>query len=144
MYDDIANVGVKDGRIAVITKNAITGKETINATGLVVVPGFIDTHFHSVDVFATKMALRDGVTTGMDLEQGATRVGEWYALKEKEGWQVNFGTTAGLMLTRLLVHDPEVKVNGPLDLANAPARPSTRAPRMACRAGRSPAATLTR
>jgi len=27
MYDDIANVGVKDGRIAAITKEKITGKE---------------------------------------------------------------------------------------------------------------------
>jgi len=119
MYDSIANLGIKDGRIRAITKQRITGKETIDATGLVVAPGFIDTHFHSVDVFATKMALRDGVTTGMDLEQGATQVGQWYAQKEKEGWQVNFGTTSSLMLTRLLVHDPEVKVDGPLDLANA-------------------------
>ena len=44
MYDDIANVGIKGGRIAAITKDKITGKETINAKGLVVAPGFIDTH----------------------------------------------------------------------------------------------------
>ena len=31
MYDDIANVGIKDGRIAVITKDRISGKETIDA-----------------------------------------------------------------------------------------------------------------
>jgi len=36
MYDDIANVGIKGGRIAVITKDTISGKENINATGLVV------------------------------------------------------------------------------------------------------------
>jgi len=35
MYDDIANVGIKDGRIAAITKDEIAGKETINAKGLV-------------------------------------------------------------------------------------------------------------
>ena len=44
MYDAVANVGVKDGRIAVITKDKITGKETIDATGHVVVPRFIDIH----------------------------------------------------------------------------------------------------
>jgi N-acyl-D-amino-acid deacylase len=76
MYDDIANVGIKDGRIAAITKNAITGKQTMDAKGLVVAPGFIDTHFHAVDPFATKMALRDGVTTGMDLELGGLHVKE--------------------------------------------------------------------
>jgi imidazolonepropionase-like amidohydrolase len=46
MYDDVANVGIKDERIALITKDPITGRETIDATGLVVAPGFIDTHFH--------------------------------------------------------------------------------------------------
>jgi len=117
MFDSIANVGIKAGRIQAITKQKITGKETIDAKGFVVAPGFIDTHFHSVDVFATKMALRDGVTTGMDLEQGAARVGQWYAQKEKEGWQCNFGTTSSLLFNRLLVHDPEVKFNGPADMA---------------------------
>ncbi len=118
MFDSIANVGIKDGRIQVITKQKISGKETIDATGLVVAPGFIDTHFHSVDVFATKMALRDGVTTGMDLEQGAARVGPWYENKLKEGWQVNFGTTSSLLFNRLIVHDPEVKFDGPADMTS--------------------------
>ncbi|MBS0251290.1 MAG: amidohydrolase family protein, partial [Proteobacteria bacterium] len=119
MYDDIANVGIKDGRIAAITKNAIIGKKTIDAKGLVVAPGFIDTHFHSVDPFATKMVVADGVTTGMDLEAGATRIGEWYAKKDKAGWQVNYGTTVGMNLVRMLVHDPEVKVDEPIDAANS-------------------------
>jgi len=44
-YDQVANVGIKDGKIAVITKDAIKGREAIDATGLVVAPGFIDTHF---------------------------------------------------------------------------------------------------
>lgn len=119
-YDAVSNVGIKDGRIAVITNDKITGKETIDAGGLVVAPGFIDTHFHAVDPFATKLALRDGTTTGMDLELGATSVGEWYDKKAKEGWQVNYGTTSSLTLNRLLIHDPEVKVQEPLDFSNAP------------------------
>ena len=48
MYDAVANVGVKDGKIAVITKDKITGKETIDAKGLVVAPGFIDGHQHCI------------------------------------------------------------------------------------------------
>ena len=41
--DAVRNVGVKDGKIAEITENTISGKEAIDATGHVVAPGFIDT-----------------------------------------------------------------------------------------------------
>ncbi|MDP4744864.1 MAG: amidohydrolase family protein [Porticoccaceae bacterium] len=118
MYDNIANVGIKDGRIVAITSDSLSGKQSIDATGLVVAPGFIDTHFHSVDRFATKLAVRDGVTTGMDLEAGATRVGDWYKEKETSGWQVNFGTTSSLGLNRIIVHDPEVKMDGSKDASD--------------------------
>jgi len=115
MYDAIANIGIKDGKIAVITQNQIKGKQTIDAKDLVVAPGFIDTHFHAVDPFASKLAVADGITTGMDLEAGASRVGEWYENKNKSGWQLNYGTTASLAMARLLVHDPELVINDPVD-----------------------------
>jgi N-acyl-D-amino-acid deacylase len=120
MYDSVANVGIKNGRIATITKDKISGTETIDAKGLVVAPGFIDTHVHGVDSFTIKMVLRDGVTTAMDLEVGACRVGEWYDKKAKSGWQVNYGTTASHPLNRMLVHDPEVAIDEPVDMVNAP------------------------
>jgi N-acyl-D-glutamate deacylase len=115
MFDAIANVGVKDGKIAVITKSLIKGKETIDAKGHVVAPGFIDTHYHATDVFASKMALRDGVTTGMDLEAGSFNVKDWYAEKAKTGWQVNYGTNASLLFNRMAVHDPDAELSTPVD-----------------------------
>ena len=58
--DAVRNVGVKDGKIAVVTKDAIKGKETIDAKGHVVAPGFIDMHFHNTGIpFGGKLALRD-------------------------------------------------------------------------------------
>ena len=69
-YDAVANIGIRDDRIVTITKQTITGKEVIDATGLVVAPGFIDTHFHWTRPIGYKLALRDGVTTAMDLEAG--------------------------------------------------------------------------
>ena len=47
-FDGIRNVGVKDGKIAIITESEIKGKETINAEGHVVAPGFIETKMTEV------------------------------------------------------------------------------------------------
>jgi len=61
-----ADVAVKDGRIAAIGKLAGTAPEEIDATGLVVAPGFIDVHTHADDVAKFPDAenfLRMGVTS---------------------------------------------------------------------------------
>ena len=112
MLDAVLNVGVKDGRIAKITADDIKGAETIDATGHVVAPGFIDLHFHALDGLSLKLAALDGVTTGMDLEAGAIHVAEWYAEKDKSGWPLNYGTGVSQEMTRTRVHDPEVDTSG--------------------------------
>ena len=60
MYDAVANVGVKDGRIAVITQDKIKGKETIDATGHVVVPRFIDIHALGQNIGDCRLSLKSG------------------------------------------------------------------------------------
>ena len=75
MLDAVRNIGIKDGKIAVITTEAIAGKDILDAAGLVVAPGFIDTHVHSSNKFNIKMVMMDGVTSGMDFEAGALNVG---------------------------------------------------------------------
>jgi len=94
-YDAVANVGIKDGRIAVITEKSISGKESIDATGHVVAPGFIDSHNHWQRPMGYKIALRDGVTTSFDLEFGTvgSRVDEWYAERDGKS-QSNYGTAS--------------------------------------------------
>ncbi|MFC1824078.1 amidohydrolase family protein [Thermodesulfobacteriota bacterium] len=106
MYDAVSNVGIKDGRIAVITKDKITGKETIDAKGLVVAPGFIDGHQHCIEPYAYRLMLRDGRTTIMDLELGAhgPKINEWYKRREGNA-QVNFGAAVNHEFARAQVLD---------------------------------------
>lgn len=95
-FDKVANVAIKDGRIVKISTKKLSGKEIVNAKGLVVAPGFIDTHFHWTRPIGYKLALRDGVTSAMDLEAGAygPRVNDWYKMHEGRS-QVNYGTASG-------------------------------------------------
>ena len=103
-FDAVRNVGIKDGVIVTITEAAITGTDSIDATGLVVTAGFIDTHTHSSDKFVIKMAMMDGVTSGMDYELGALNAGAWYD-REAGKWPINYGTCTSHELARMVVHD---------------------------------------
>ena len=107
-FDGIRNVGVKDGKIVAITEDAINGKETIDAKGHVVAPGFIEGHQHATDPFSRKVNLRDGLTTQMDFEAGAGDIAKWYA--EAEGkTQANYGMVVLATLARVAVLDgPEI------------------------------------
>jgi hypothetical protein len=107
--DAVRNVGVKDGKIAAVTEQAITGKETIDASGHVVAPGFIDLHFHNVSTpFGQKLGLRDGVTTQLEIEAGVFPVDMWYShMKGKS--QANYGATVATMSIRETVLNPKFK-----------------------------------
>jgi cytosine/adenosine deaminase-related metal-dependent hydrolase len=109
-YDGIANVGIKNGCITAITKSKITGKQSIDAKGLVVAAGFIDTHFHWTRPLGYKLALRDGVTTAMDLEVGVygPQLGDWYNMHKGKS-QMNYGTASGHEFARAAVMDGYTK-----------------------------------
>ncbi len=69
--DEVANVGVQDGRIAIITSENIQGTQTIDATGHIVAPGFIDI-LSSIraERKAHEDKAADGVTTAIGLHGG--------------------------------------------------------------------------
>ena len=90
--DAVRNVGISDGRIEDISEDALEGRETIDATGLVVAPGFIDLHAHGQDPFSSRLQALDGVTSALELEGGVFPVNQWYAEREGQA-AINFGAT---------------------------------------------------
>ena len=100
--DKIMNVGILDGQIAALSEEEMSGTTTIDATGLVVAPGFIDLHEHGMTDETYGIMVRDGVTTAFELEVGTDSVAKWYAAREG-GRYVNYGVSAGHIRVRMNV-----------------------------------------
>jgi dihydroorotase len=90
--DAIKNVGIINNRIAQISSEPLRGKETINATGLVVVPGFIDLHVHGRSNVEQEYQLHDGITTALELEWGIEHLGQWYESRKSKAL-INYGAS---------------------------------------------------
>ncbi|SVC61271.1 uncharacterized protein METZ01_LOCUS314125, partial [marine metagenome] len=76
--DAVMNLGIKEGRIEVITDQDLSGKNFIDGSGLVLAPGFIDLHEHAQSDEGYRLMVRDGVTTALELEVGTRDVSGWY------------------------------------------------------------------
>lgn len=100
--DAVRNIGILDGRIAVITEEALRGRDTIDARGLVVSPGFIDVHSHGVTPETYRMQSLDGVTTTLELELGTSDVDAWYR-ERSAGELINYGVSIGHIKVRMSV-----------------------------------------
>jgi hypothetical protein len=80
--DAIRDVGIREGKIVVISASPLQGKQKIDAHGLVVAPGFIDLHEHGQEPRNYEFQAHDGVTTSLELELGTADVDAWYAKRE--------------------------------------------------------------
>ena len=124
LFDDIANVGNKDGRIVAISKDALEGTETVDATGHIVAPGFIDTHFHWQAPLGYAIGLRDGLTSAMDLELACpgTFIARWYEARAGVT-QANYGCASSHEQSRQMVIDgkmsDEIYMRGPMAVMEA-------------------------
>jgi N-acyl-D-aspartate/D-glutamate deacylase len=104
--DAARNIGILDGRIAVLAEEEIRGRDTIDARGLIVSPGFIDVHSHGVTPETYRMQSLDGVTTTLELELGTADVDAWYR-ERSAGERINYGVSIGHIKVRMSVmNDP--------------------------------------
>ncbi len=100
--DGVRSIGIRNGSIAAVSKTPLTGRRIIDATGLVVTPGFIDLHAHGQDDENYRLYAQDGVTTALELEVGTEDVPAWYAALEGRSL-VNFGVGASHLRARMRV-----------------------------------------
>ena len=104
--DAIRSIGISYGSIRAISESPLSGKDTLDASGLVVVPGFIDLHSHGQNVENYEMQARDGVTTALELEAGIADFDQWYGSRNGNA-AINFGASVGHIPARMLVmNDP--------------------------------------
>src|SRR5215218_1805918 len=99
--DAIGDVAVVDGRIAAVGTGLGGAERVIDATGLVVAPGFIDLHAHGQSLPADRMQAFDGVTTTLDLEAGVLPVGSWYERQARKGRVLNYGAATNWAFARI-------------------------------------------
>ncbi|MGH9840381.1 MAG: amidohydrolase family protein [Blastocatellia bacterium] len=100
--DAVRNIGINSGRIAAISAATLRGKQTVDVSGQVVAPGFIDLHSHGQTDENYRYKAMDGVTTALEMEVGVSPVAPWY--REREGKAlVNFGATVGHIPARMAV-----------------------------------------
>ncbi len=105
--DAVRSVAVTGDRITAVTTaaEAPTARTTLDLTGLVLAPGFIDLHSHAQSVTGHRLQALDGVTTALDLEGGALPVAASYAVAVAEGRPLNFGFSASWTSARMQVLD---------------------------------------
>jgi len=105
--DAVRNIGLQGGRIVAITTEALRGRDTVDARGLVVAPGFIDLHAHGQTPETYRFQSLDGVTTSLELELGTSDVAAWYRERSAGGGErINYGVSIGHIKVRMAVmHD---------------------------------------
>jgi len=100
--DAVRHLGIRGGVIRAVSADPLAGIDVVDASGLVVSPGFIDLHWHGVRPESHRYQAMDGVTASFELEVGVADVDRWYA--EREGKEpIHFGVAIGHIPVRMAV-----------------------------------------
>lgn len=107
--DAVRNVGIRAGKITAVSEQPLAGGGggvRVDASGLVIAPGFIDLHWHGRDVASGRFQVMDGVTAALELEVGTADLDRWYAGRAGKSL-VHYGASIGHIPVRMaLMKDP--------------------------------------
>lgn len=99
--EQVGDVVVQGGIIQRVGSFPGNAQCEIDATGLVVAPGFIDLHAHGQCVASDRMQAFDGVTTSLELEVGILPVSDWYVRQQEGGRVLNYGASVAWAFARI-------------------------------------------
>ena len=93
------HVLIENGQITLISEKPLSADNVIDASGMVVAPGFIDLHAHGQDNVSNQFQAADGVTTALELEIGTWPISRYYAQRKGKAL-LNFGSTVSHVVSR--------------------------------------------
>lgn len=100
--DAVRHIGILENRIRAVSDAPLQGRAVLDATGMVVAPGFIDLHAHGQTPENYRLQALDGVTTALELEVGTEDVDTWYGAREGKAL-INYGVSVGHIRVRMAV-----------------------------------------
>jgi N-acyl-D-aspartate/D-glutamate deacylase len=88
----VRNIGIRGQSVVAISERPLSGNTEVDASGLVVSPGFIDLHAHGQSARANEFQAMDGVTTALELEAGVPDIPMFLAMREGDA-VLNYGAS---------------------------------------------------
>lgn len=90
-FDETANVGIDGGAIAAISRSPLEGQQTIDASGRVVAPGFIDILSYEPNPYGIWFKVGDGVTTNLGMHGINATAANFFSQYGTQGSPCHYG-----------------------------------------------------
>ena len=88
------NIGIIGSKVERITKDSLDGLEEIDATGMVISPGFVDLISYDPNYIGIELKVLDGVTSTLAMHGGTEDAESWYPAWGNNGVLTNYGASS--------------------------------------------------